>query len=61
MVSFIFADLIILPILDIYRRYYSGRVALYILGTFYLTMALAGYIVEIAFMTLASFPRTGTS
>ncbi|HEX8036015.1 MAG TPA: permease, partial [Ktedonobacterales bacterium] len=30
-VSFIFADLIVLPVLDIYRRYYGGRVALYIL------------------------------
>src|SRR5438874_50323 len=34
-VSFIFADLIVLPVLDIYRRYYGGKVALYILGTFY--------------------------
>ena len=34
-VSFIFADLIVLPVLDIYRRYYGGRVALYILATFY--------------------------
>src|SRR6266700_7580643 len=38
-VSFIFADLIILPILDIYRRYYTGKVALYLLVTFYITMA----------------------
>ena len=45
-VSFIFADLIVLPILDIYRKYYGGRVALYILVTFYVTMAVAGYIVE---------------
>src|SRR5205807_196043 len=42
-VSFIFADLIILPILDIYRRYYGGRVMLYILGTFYVAMAAADY------------------
>src|SRR5205085_11328685 len=45
-VSFIFADLIVLPILEIYRKYYGGRVALYILGTFYATMAAAGYVVE---------------
>lgn len=56
MVSFIFADLIILPILDIYRRYYGGRLALYILGTFYLTMASAGYLVEVTFGALGIIP-----
>lgn len=55
-VSFIFADLIILPILDIYRRYYGGRVALYIFGTFYLTMAAAGYLVEAVFGALGIIP-----
>src|SRR5579875_518544 len=34
-VSFIFADLIILPILDIYRKYYGWKVMAYILVTFY--------------------------
>lgn len=55
-VSFIFADLIVLPVLDIYRRYYGGRVAFYILGTFYVTMAAAGYIVEIVFGALGIIP-----
>jgi uncharacterized membrane protein YraQ (UPF0718 family) len=55
-VSFIFADLIVLPILDIYRRYYGGRVALYILGTFYVTMVAAGYAVEIVFGALGLIP-----
>src|SRR5437763_14731902 len=55
-VSFIFADLIVLTILDIYRRYYGGRVALYILGTFYVTMAAAGYIVEVLFGALGIVP-----
>jgi len=55
-VSFIFADLIVLPILDIYRRYYGGKVALFILGTFYVTMAAAGYVVEILFGALGIIP-----
>jgi uncharacterized protein len=55
-VSFIFADLIVLPILDIYRKYYGGRVALYILATFYATMALAGYLVEALFGALGIIP-----
>jgi uncharacterized membrane protein YraQ (UPF0718 family) len=48
-VSFIFADLIILPILLIYRKYYGTRMALFLAGTFYAAMVLAGYVVEIAF------------
>jgi uncharacterized membrane protein YraQ (UPF0718 family) len=56
-VSFIFADLIILPILDIYRKYYGWKVMAYILVTFYVTMALAGYIVEILFQTLGPVPQ----
>src|SRR5882672_4458602 len=50
--AFIFADLIILPILDIYRRYYGWRMALFLLATFYATMAAAGLIVEFAFQEL---------
>jgi uncharacterized membrane protein YraQ (UPF0718 family) len=55
-VAFIFADLIVLPILDIYRKYYGGRVALYILATFYVTMAAAGYVVELLFGALGIIP-----
>ncbi len=57
-VSFIFADLIVLPVLDIYRRYYGGRVALYLLGTFYVTMAFAGYLVEVVFGALGIIPTS---
>jgi uncharacterized membrane protein YraQ (UPF0718 family) len=59
-VSFIFADLIVLAILDIYRKYYGGRVMLYILVTFYVTMAAAGYIVEILFGALGIIPSNRT-
>ncbi len=56
-VSFIFADLIVLPILDIYRKYYGWKVMGYILLTFYATMALAGYIVEFLFEALGIIPQ----
>ena len=56
-VSFIFADLIILPILDIYRKYYAWRVMGYILLTFYVTMAAAGYVVEFLFQALGIIPQ----
>jgi uncharacterized protein len=56
-ISFIFADLIILPILVIYRKYYGTRMTLFILWTFYLTMVVAGYLVEIIFGILQLVPR----
>ena len=56
-VSFIFADLIILPILDIYRKYYGWKVMGYILLTFYVTMVAAGYTVELLFGALGITPQ----
>jgi uncharacterized protein len=56
-VSFIFADLIILPILDIYRKYYGWKVMGYILIIFYVTMAAAGYVVELLFAALGIIPQ----
>jgi uncharacterized membrane protein YraQ (UPF0718 family) len=59
-VSFIFADLIVLPVLDIYRKYYGRTIALYILGTFYVTMAATGYIIEALFSALGIIPTQRT-
>ncbi|HEX5404654.1 MAG TPA: permease [Pseudonocardiaceae bacterium] len=55
-VAFIFADLLILPILNIYRRYYGTRMALLVAGSFYVTMVLAGYLVEVVFGGLGLIP-----
>jgi uncharacterized membrane protein YraQ (UPF0718 family)/YHS domain-containing protein len=55
-IAFIFADLIIIPILMIYRKYYGSRMSLYLLGTSYVTMALAGLIVEGLFHVLGITP-----
>ena len=51
-IAFIFADLIILPILDIYRRYYGWRMAGFLLVSFYTTMVAAGLTVEFLFQAL---------
>jgi uncharacterized protein len=51
--AFIFADLLILPILNIYRKYYGARMALFLLGTFYVAMVTAGYLVELILGGLA--------
>ncbi|WP_406435519.1 permease [Streptomyces sp. NBC_01589] len=55
-VAFIFADLLILPILNIYRKYYGAKMALFLLGTFYLATVIAGYIVEFTFGGLGLIP-----
>ena len=55
-VAFIFADLIIAPILNIYRKYYGRRMAAFLLATFFAAMALAGYAVELVFGGLGLIP-----
>jgi uncharacterized membrane protein YraQ (UPF0718 family) len=56
--SFIFADLIIIPILLIYRKYYGTKAALLIFGVFYIAMAAAGYVIELIFTPLGLVPHT---
>ena len=55
-VAFILADLIVLPILDIYRKHYRWRMVWFILGTFYVSMAAAALVVELAFKSLGPIP-----
>ena len=55
-VAFIFADLLILPILNIYRKYYGTKMMLTLLGTFYAAMVTAGYIVELLFGAASLIP-----
>jgi uncharacterized membrane protein YraQ (UPF0718 family) len=50
--AFIFADLIILPILHIYKKYYGWKMAGFLFATFYVTMVAAGLIVEFLFQGL---------
>ena len=52
-ISFIFADLIALPLLLIYRRYYGGMLAL-----FWAVMATAGLLTEGIFWALGLIPTT---
>jgi hypothetical protein len=55
-VAFIFADLVILPILNIYRKYYGRRMTLFLLATFYAAMAAAGLIVDLLFKVIGLEP-----
>jgi uncharacterized membrane protein YraQ (UPF0718 family) len=55
--SFLYADLIVLPLLDVYRRYYGWRMAAYIAVVFYVTMVLAGLIMDVAFTAAGLVPE----
>jgi len=55
-IAFIFADLIVLPLLNIYRKYYGPRVSLFLLATFYATMVAAGLVVEFVFGAVGLVP-----
>ena len=57
-ISFIFADLIALPLLLIYRRYYGTRMTLRMLALFWAVMSTAGLITEGIFWTLGAIPTT---
>jgi uncharacterized protein len=51
-VAFLFGDLIILPILNIYRKYYGLKVSAFLFLVFYTSMLLAGFAVELLFGAL---------
>jgi uncharacterized membrane protein YraQ (UPF0718 family) len=55
-IAFIFADLIILPILNIYRKYYGWKMAAFLFATFYASMAVAALIVDLIFDALGLVP-----
>ncbi|MEP7105715.1 MAG: permease, partial [Chloroflexota bacterium] len=55
-IAFIFADLIIVPILNIYRRYYGGRMSLYLLAVSYVAMVVAGLVIGAIFQVLGLTP-----
>jgi uncharacterized membrane protein YraQ (UPF0718 family) len=55
-IAFIYADLIVLPIIDIYRKYYGWRTAGLVVGVFYVAMALAALLVEFLFELLGLIP-----
>ena len=56
-IAFIYADLIVLPIIDIYRKYYGWKIAFLIVGVFYTAMVGAALIVEFLFRGLGLIPE----
>jgi uncharacterized protein len=56
-VAFLFADLIVLPILDIYRKYYGLKISAFLLVIFYAAMSMAALAVEFIFGALHLIPQ----
>ena len=55
-ISFIYADLLIIPLIFIYRKYYGGRAAFYLTLIFFLATVGAGIIVDLLFSALRLIP-----
>jgi uncharacterized protein len=58
-IAFVFADLITLPLLLIYRRYYGTRLTLRLLAVFWATMSTAGLVTEYLFTWAGIAPAAG--
>jgi uncharacterized membrane protein YraQ (UPF0718 family) len=56
-IAFIFADLIVLPIVQIYRKYYGDAFALRIVALMFLTMVIAALIVDGLFSGAGLIPH----
>jgi uncharacterized membrane protein YraQ (UPF0718 family)/YHS domain-containing protein len=55
-IAFVFADLIILPIVNAYRKYYGPRFALLLTAVMFASMVVAALIVDGAFSLLGLVP-----
>ena len=56
-IAFIYADLLAAPLVLIYRKYYGNKVALRLVGIFWLVMSLSGLITEGLFKTFKIEPK----
>ncbi len=55
-VAFIYADLIVIPLLAAYRRYYGLRMAAYLGGILFVSMVVAGIVVDLLFAATGLIP-----
>jgi len=57
-ISFVFADLIAMPLILIYRKFYGGNLTLRLVGLFYVIMVFAGLLTEGIFGLFRAIPTT---
>jgi uncharacterized protein len=56
-IAFIYADLIVLPIINIYRKYYGWKATAFVVIIFYFAIAAAALIIESVFRILGLVPQ----
>lgn len=56
-IAFLYADLIVIPLIDVYRKYYGWALALRMVAVFYLAMVVSGLVVEWLFRILGAVPH----
>ncbi len=59
-ISFVFADLIAMPLILIYRKFYGGRLTARLVALFYVLMVTAGLLTEGIFGLFGAIPTTRT-
>ncbi len=55
--AFLYADLVVLPLLDVYRKYYGWRMMLYMFAVFFATIVLSAIAMDLAFSALHAVPK----
>src|SRR5260370_15491471 len=56
-IAFIYADLIVLPIIGLYRKYYGWKATAFVVCIFYFAMAAAAFIIRSVFRILGLIPQ----
>jgi uncharacterized protein len=56
-ISFIYGDLIVIPLILVYAKYYGARAAAYITVLFYVAMVTAGILVDLIFSAAGLIPN----
>jgi len=56
-ISFIFADLVALPLVLIYKKFYGTKLSIKLVAVFWLTMSISGFITEKLFIALGKLPK----
>ncbi len=57
-VAFIYGDLIVLPLILVYGKYYGAKFALYLAGVLFVSMVGAGVVVDLLFTALDIVPSS---
>jgi uncharacterized membrane protein YraQ (UPF0718 family)/YHS domain-containing protein len=58
-IAFIFADLIAMPLILIYRKFYGTKLTMRLVALFYVTMAIGGLLTEGIFSLFGGIPKQG--